>query len=38
MFFIVKPTFAKSNEVDDIYWRVIKFTILDEKMWEELCD
>lgn len=36
--FTVKPTFAKYIEVDEIYKRVIKLTIPDIKMWEELCD
>lgn len=36
--FTVKPTFSKYIEVDEIYWRVIKLTITDEKRWEEFCD
>jgi len=32
--FTVKPTFAKYIEVDEIYLRVIKLTIPDEKRWE----
>jgi len=36
--FTVKPTFAKYTEVDEIYRRVIKRTIPDEKRWEELID
>ena len=36
--FTVKPTFAKYIEVDEIYRRVIKLTVQDEKRWEELCD
>ena len=37
-FFTVKPNFAKYTEVDEIYQRVIKLTIPDEKRWEELSD
>jgi len=36
--FIMKPTFTKYTEVDETYWRVIKLTILDEKICEEICD
>lgn len=36
--FTVKPTFENYIEVNEIYWRVIKLTIPDEKRWEELCD
>jgi len=36
--FTVKPTFAKYTEVDEIYCRVTKLTIRDEKRWEELVD
>lgn len=36
--FTVKPTFAKYTKVDENYQRVIKLTILDEKIWEEICD
>lgn len=36
--FKVKPTFERYTEVDEIYRRVIKLTIPDEKKWEELCD
>ena len=36
--FTVKPNFAKYTEVYEIYQRVIKLTIPDEKRWEELCD
>lgn len=35
--FTIKPTFEKYTKVDEIYWRVIKLTILDEKRLEELC-
>lgn len=36
--FTVNPTFAKYTEVDGIYRRVTKLTVLDEKRWEELVD
>ena len=36
--FTIKPTFPKHTEVDEIYQRVIKLTIPNEKRWEELCD
>jgi len=36
--FTVKPTFSKYIEVDEIYCRVKKLTIRDEKRWEELVD
>lgn len=34
--FTVKPTFAKYTEVDEIYRRVTKLTVPDEKRWEDL--
>jgi len=34
--FIVKPTFSKYYEVDEIYHRVTKISILDEEWWEKL--
>ena len=36
--FTVKLTFSKYIEVDEIYWRVIKLTLPDEKRWEKICD
>ena len=36
--FTVKPNFSKYPKLDEIYQRVIKLAILDEKRWEELCD
>jgi len=36
--FTLKPTFAKYTEVDEIYRRVTKLIVLDEKRWEELLD
>lgn len=36
--FVVKPTFAKYTEVDEIYHRVIKLNIPDEERWEKLCE
>lgn len=33
--FIVKPTFAKYTEVDEIYHRVTKISIPDEERWEK---
>ena len=36
--FIVKPTFAKYTEVDEVYCKVIKLTVPNENRWEELVD
>lgn len=37
-FFYSEDNFCQIHEVDEIYRRVIKLTILDEKRWEEICD
>ena len=34
--FLVKPTFTKYTEMDEIYRRVTKISIPDKKLWEEL--
>ena len=34
--FLVKPTFTKYTEMDEIYRRVTKISILDKKRWEGL--
>ena len=36
--FVVRPTFSKYTEVDEIYQKVIKLTILDEDRWDKLCE
>jgi len=36
--FVVKPTFPKYTEVDEIYKRLMKIKILDEEVWSGLCD
>ena len=36
--FVVRPTFAKYTEMDEVYRKVIKLTILDEQRWEKLCE
>lgn len=36
--FTVKPTFSKYTEVDEIYRKLSKLTVPDEKRWEELLD
>jgi len=35
---IIKPTFAKYTDIDEIYHKVTKLTIPDESRWEELVD
>jgi hypothetical protein len=35
--FIIKPTFSKYTEVDEIYHRLLKVTIPSQLTWEELC-
>jgi hypothetical protein len=34
--FIVKPTFSKYTEMDEIYRRILKVTIPSQLRWEEL--
>ena len=36
--FVVKPTFSRYTEVDEIYRKVIKLTIPDEDRWVKLCE
>ena len=36
--FVVKPTFAKYTEADEIYMRLMKIKIPDEEAWSDLCD
>jgi hypothetical protein len=36
--FIVKPTFSKYTEMDEIYRRLLKVTIPSQLRWEELCN
>jgi hypothetical protein len=36
--FIIKPTFAKYTEVDEVYCRLLKVTIPSQLRWEELCN
>ena len=34
--FIVKPTFSKYTEMDEIYRRLLKVTVLGTQRWDEL--
>ena len=36
--YLVKPTFTKYIEMDEIYRRVTKISIPDKKRWEEFTD
>jgi hypothetical protein len=36
--FIIKPTFSKYTEMDEIYCRLFKVTIPNHSRWEELCE
>ena len=36
--FVFKPTFSKYTEVDEIYMGVTKLSILNEEIWEKLCE
>ena len=36
--FIIKPTFSKYTEVDEIYRRLLKVTTPSQLRWEELCN
>jgi hypothetical protein len=36
--FIIKPTFAKYTEIDEVYRRLLNVTITNQKRWEELCE
>jgi hypothetical protein len=35
--FITKPTFSKYTEMDEIYIKLLKFSIPGKKRWEYLC-
>jgi hypothetical protein len=35
--FITKPAFAKYTEMDEIYRKLLKISILGKKRWEDLC-
>ena len=36
--FVVKPTFSRYTEVDEIYRKVTKIAIPDEERWDKLCE
>jgi len=36
--FIVKPTFARYTQVDEIYHKVTKISIPNEERWDKLCE
>jgi hypothetical protein len=36
--FIIKPTFAKYTDMDEVYRRLLKVTVPSHLRWEELCD
>jgi hypothetical protein len=36
--FIIKPTFTKYTEMDEVYHRLLKVTIPNQQRWEELCE
>jgi len=36
--FIIKPTFAKYTDMDEVYQRLLKVTVSSQIRWEELCD
>jgi hypothetical protein len=36
--FIIKPTFAKYTEMDEVYRRLIKVSVPSHLRWEELCN
>jgi hypothetical protein len=36
--FIIKPTFAKYTDMDEVYRRLLKVTVPGHLRWEELCD
>jgi hypothetical protein len=36
--FIIKPTFAKYTDMDEVYRRLLKVTVPTHIRWEELCD
>jgi hypothetical protein len=36
--FIIKPTFTKYTDMDEVYQRLLKVTVPGHLRWEELCD
>jgi hypothetical protein len=36
--FVIKPTFAKYTDMDEVYRRLLKVTVPGHIRWEELCD
>jgi len=36
--FINKPTLEKYSEVDEVYIKLINLSILNDEIWDELCD
>jgi hypothetical protein len=36
--FVVKPTFSKYTDMDEVYRRLLKITVPGHIRWEELCD
>jgi hypothetical protein len=36
--FLIKPTFAKYTDMDEVYRRLLKVTVPSHLRWEELCD
>jgi hypothetical protein len=36
--FVVKPTFSKYTDMDEVYRRLLKITVPGHNRWEELCD
>jgi hypothetical protein len=35
---LIKPTFAKYTDMDEVYRRLLKVTVPSHLRWEELCD
>jgi hypothetical protein len=36
--FLTKPTFAKYTDMDEIYRQLLKVTIPNTQIWDELCE
>jgi hypothetical protein len=36
--FIIKPTFSKYTEMDEVYRRLLKVSVPSHLRWEELCN
>jgi hypothetical protein len=36
--FVIKPTFSKYTDMDEVYRRLLKVTVPGHIRWEELCD